>query len=404
LVYPVVLYLKNAGGKCSGSWWRCSTRIVSISQGLNVYLVSWLSWRHDSSAAECSATITDGCNGEGWELRQSKKNALDARRVGQVFRSAGLSLGMVLATLAALEIFLRVADFRELRETLTERALSYGYDAELGWAPAPNSSSLIKSFRTTHFKHNNLGLRDEEFSLDAKPTIMFLGDSFVWGLDSEADERFTDVLKPKVPDYKILAAGVSGYGTDQEYLLLKRLWPKVKPAVVVLIFCAGNDRLDNSTNMRYDNYHKPYFAAQPDGSVVLMGQPVPRSHLLYFKDDWLVRNLWLARLATNLYVRLSYPPLFVPDPTEKLVGKIREFIEGNGGKFLVGIQHRDEALVRYLQANRIPFAKLEGAAFYTSGGWGEHWTPEGHKDVAERILRLLSSNDIVRNDATAKSN
>jgi hypothetical protein len=311
---------------------------------------------------------------------------------------------MALATLAALEIFLRVADFRELRETLTERALSYGYDAELGWAPAPNSSSLIKSFRTTHFKHNSLGLRDEEFSLDAKPTIMFLGDSFVWGLDSEADERFTDVLKSKIPDYKILAAGVSGYGTDQEYLLLKRLWPKVKPAVVVLIFCAGNDRLDNSTNMRYDNYHKPYFAAQPDGSVVLMGQPVPRSHLLYFKDDWLVRNLWLARLATNIYVRLSYPPLFVPDPTEKLVGKIREFVESNGGKFLVGIQHRDEALVRYLEANRIPFAKLEGAAFYTSGGWGEHWTPEGHKDVAERILGLLSSNDIVRNDTTAKSN
>jgi hypothetical protein len=27
------------------------------------------------------------------------------------------------------------------------------------------------------------------------------------------------------------------FGTDQEYLLLKRLWPRVKPAVVVLVFC-----------------------------------------------------------------------------------------------------------------------------------------------------------------------
>ena len=60
--------------------------------------------------------------------------------------------------------------------------------------------------------------------------------SFVWGLDSQAEERFTDLLKPKLPDYKIMAAGVSGYGTDQEYLLLKRLWPKIKPSVVVLIF------------------------------------------------------------------------------------------------------------------------------------------------------------------------
>src|ERR1700687_4412189 len=230
-------------------------------------------------------------------------------QVREAFRSVGLSLVMALATLAALEIVLRVADFRELRETLAERSLAYDYDAELGWAPVPNSSSIIKTFRTTHYKHNSLGLRDEEFSLDAKPTVMFLGDSFVWGLDSEADERFTELLKPKIPDYKILAAGVSGYGTDQEYLLLRRLWPKVKPAVVVLIFCSQNDRLDNSTNSRYDNYQKPYFATQPDGSLVLMGQPVPRSHLLYFRDNWLVRNLWLARLATDGFVRLKYPQL-----------------------------------------------------------------------------------------------
>ena len=130
-------------------------------------------------------------------------------RMGKVFRSVAISIGMTLATLAALEIFLRVADFLELRETLSERSLSYRYDAELGWAPVPNSSSQITTFRTTHFKHNSLGLRDEEFSLDAKPTIMFLGDSFVWGLDSEAGERFTDLLKPMIPDYKILALGMA---------------------------------------------------------------------------------------------------------------------------------------------------------------------------------------------------
>jgi hypothetical protein len=325
-------------------------------------------------------------------------------RAREVLRSAVISLLVTLLTLAALEIVLRIADFRELRETLSERSLGYAYDTELGWAPVPNSSSLITTFRTTHFKHNSLGLRDEEFSLDAKPTIMFLGDSFVWGLDSEADERFTELLKPKLPGYKILAAGVSGYGTDQEYLLLRRLWPKVKPAVVVLIFCADNDRLDNRSNVRYDDYHKPYFATQPDGSVVLMGQPVPRSHLVYFKDDRLVRNLWLARLATNVYVRLRYPTVFVPDPTEKLVGMIREFVEGNGAKFVVGIQSRDDALAGYLTANRIPFAKLEGAAFYTEGGFGPHWRPEGHQFVAERLLALLSANNIVHAAAAVQNN
>jgi hypothetical protein len=170
-------------------------------------------------------------------------------------REAALSIASILAvtllTLAALEIFLRVADFRELRETLSETSLAYDFDAELGWAPVPGSVGTIETFRKTHYKHNSLGLRDAEFGLDAKPTIMFLGDSFVWGLDSEADERFTDLLKPRIADYKILAAGVSGYGTDQEYLLLQRLWPKVKPAVVVLIFCAQNDRQDNTRSLYF---------------------------------------------------------------------------------------------------------------------------------------------------------
>jgi hypothetical protein len=313
--------------------------------------------------------------------------------------SIASTLMVTLVTLAGLEIFLRIADFREFRETLTESALAYDFDSELGWAPVPGYASTVASFRTTHYKHNGLGLRDEEFKLDAKPTIVFLGDSFVWGLDSEADERFSDLLKPRLPDYKIQAAGVSGFGTDQEYLLLQRIWPKVKPAVVVLIFCGYNDRDDNMRSLYYFNYYKPYFATLPDGSLKLMGQPVPRSHLLYFRDHWLIRNLYLARLVTNVYLRLQHPKVTVPDPTEKLVGKIREFVESNGAKFMVGIQYRDEALARYLEASKIPFVKLDGADSIDPGLkgnlWGAHWTPEGQKDVANRIYGLLSANGVV---------
>jgi hypothetical protein len=322
-------------------------------------------------------------------------------RLWEVLRSAGVSLGVAIATLAALEIFLRVADFRMLREGVTERSLSYRYDAELGWAPQPNSSSIVTNARTIHVQHNSLGLRDIEFSLDARPTILFLGDSLVWGLDAEADERFTDLLRRRISGYKILAAGISGFGTDQEYLLLKRLWPKVKPAVVVLIFCTQNDRRDNSTNIRYEGYQKPYFATASDGSLVLQGQPVPKSRLQYIKEDWLVRNLWLARLVAASYVGVRYPLLYVPDPTEQLVSTIRDFVEANGGKFLVGVQYRDPRLMQHLQASRIPFVALYGAEFYPGASFGAHWTPAGHRLVAERVLGLLSENNIVESEISA---
>ena len=318
--------------------------------------------------------------------------------VREAFKSIGVSLVVALVTLVALEIMLRVVDLRELRETLSEESLAYDFDADLGWMPVPGSVGTVQSFRTTHYKHNSLGLRDEEVSLDAKPAIVFLGDSFVWGLDSEANERFSDLLKPRIPDHKILAAGVSGFGTDQEYLLLQRIWPKVKPAVVVLIFCAQNDRQDNERRIYFFNYYKPYFATEPDGSLQLMGQPVPRSHLMYFRDHWLVHNLWLARLAVNAYMRLRYPQVTVPDPSEKLILKIRDFVEGNGSKFMVGIQYHDEALVRYLEANRIPFVKLEGADYIKPSKenlWGPHWTPEGQRDVADRIYGMLAANKVI---------
>jgi hypothetical protein len=379
--------------------------------------------RHKRPALFCAPGQQDDPPGRGracrnwpWPLSRASRYpghdraTTEAKRVGEnervreVFKSIGASLAIALVTLVALEIVLRIVDFRELRETLSETSLAYDFDAELGWLPVPGSVGTVETFRTTHYKHNSFGLRDEEFKLDEKPTILFLGDSFVWGLDSEADERFTDLLKPRIPDYKILAAGVSGFGTDQEYLLLQKLWPKVKPAVVVLIFCAQNDRQDNERSVYFFNYYKPYFATLPDGSLQLRGQPVPRSHLMYFRDHWLVHNLLLARLATNAYMRLRYPKVTVPDPSEKLVLKIRDFVEGNGGKFMVGIQWHDEALYRYLEANRIPFVKLDGAdSIKEKNSWGPHWTPAGQKDVAERIYGMLAANKVVAPGKAAES-
>jgi hypothetical protein len=313
----------------------------------------------------------------------------------KTLQSLGAIAVMTIVTLAALEVILRVVDLRELREGVSERSLSYQYDAELGWMPIPGSSSTVTNARAIQAHHNSLGLRDEEFVLDAKPTIMFLGDSFVWGLDAEAGERFSDLLKPRLLSYKILAAGVSGFGTDQEYLLLQKLWPKVKPAIVVLIFCANNDRDDNSSNIRYEGYQKPYVTTSADGSLVLQGQPVPKSRLQAIKEDWWVRNSWLVRLGNAVYLKLRHPAVRVPDPTEKLVDKIRDFVEANGGKFLVGLQASDAALIRHLEAARIPFVNFDGAAAYPGAALGGHWTPEGHKLVAEQLLSLLSANGVI---------
>ncbi len=304
-------------------------------------------------------------------------------------KSAISTVAVIAASLLATEIVLRLADFRVLRQDSSERSLAYDYDAELGWAPVPNSVSTVTTARTIHARHSSLGFRDIEYTPDGRPLILFIGDSFVWGVDAEANERFTDLLRERIKRFAILNAGVSGYGTDQELIWLKRIWPKLKPAVVVLFYCTDNDRFDNGTNVRYTGYRKPYFDTNPDGTLTLKGQPVPKSLKLLIRDNWWIGHVWLARLAAMAYVELHSPILYVPDPTEKLVSAIDQFVTGNGARLLVALQRTDDSLIASLRARQIPFVALDGAPAY-GPQYGAHFTPEGNRFVAGVLQKFLT--------------
>lgn len=304
-------------------------------------------------------------------------------------RAAILQVAIVTTTLVVAEIILRVIDLRHLRAHRTGADQVYSYDAELGWVPNANSVLTFTGMRTISVRHNSLGLRDIEHDTAPKPTIAFIGDSFVWGYDAEADERFTEVLRAKMPGHRIVNAGVTAYGTDQEYLLLRRLWSRIKPNVVVLVICVDNDRIENRTNSRGDGPYKPYYALPPGE---FRGQPVPWSRHLYFANNWLARNSWVVRVAASVYVLIANPVVTVPDPTERLIGMMREFVEAQGAAFLVGLQRREPALEAALSVQKIPYVSFDGAEHYF--GDGDHWTPKGHVLVAERLMKLFADNSV----------
>ncbi len=320
---------------------------------------------------------------------------IDKRQAG-FLRTAGIHLAIWIATFAILEVALRLIDFRVLREGESERIIAYRHDPELGWAPVPNSEFTVTAERRIGVKHNSLGLRDIELSASAKPKILFVGDSFVWGNDVEAEERFTELLRETLPGHEIVNAGVSGYGTDQEYLWLKRLWDRIEPAVVVLMFTVINDRWDNISNVRYDGYFKPYFATAPGGQLVLGGQPVPKPRQLHFKQNALVRNLWIARAVVFGWMTLAHPQITVPDPSERLIGLMRDFVTQKGATFLVGVQISEPQLVAYLQQQKIPYIAFDGADVYRGIEYGFHWTPAGHELVAQRLMTLLRREGIAK--------
>jgi lysophospholipase L1-like esterase len=319
-----------------------------------------------------------------------------ARTAAGRLRLVLLQLSILIATLVVAEIVLRVIDLRYLRTYRAGAERIYNYDAELGWFPAPNSDVTFTGIRTIRAHHNSLGLRDIEHDTTPRPTIAFLGDSFVWGYDAEEDERFTEALRSKMPQHRIVNGGVTAYGTDQEYLLLRRLWDRIRPDVVVLMVCVDNDRKDNQANLRYDGAYKPYFVMSPAGGE-FKGIPVPRSRRLYFADNWFARNSLVFRAVVSAYVLIAHPPVSVPDPTERLIAMMKGFVESKGARFLVGLQYRDASLEAALAALNVPYTSFDGAEH--EFGDGEHWTPRGHQLVAERLMGLFSENGIQADEA-----
>ena len=72
-----------------------------------------------------------------------------------------------------------------------------------------------------------------------------------------------------------------------------------------------------------------------------------------------------------------------------------------GAKFVVGLQNRDEKLIQHLSGKGIPFVSFDGAEAYSSDH-GSHWTPAGHRYVAERLSKFLTENKIVQGNGAPR--
>lgn len=271
-----------------------------------------------------------------------------------------------------------------------ERSLTYHYDDTLGWFPIPNSSKRYTGgSRPIEIHHNSRGFRDIEHTVDGRPGIMFLGDSFVWGFDAEQTERFTEKLRLKRPDWSVYNLGVSGYGTDQEFLLMRNNFEYYKPKIVVLLFCTDNDQDDNSSNIRYGEYFKPY-ATVSDGRFEVKGIPVPTSENYFFGNHPDLSKSYLLRLLARVYYRMATPPLLkIADPTGPLLLSMDQYIRQKGSIFVVALQDNHPGLEKFLADAQIPHLNLANPYRYPTH-FG-HWTPEGHVFVSNKIDEFLAN-------------
>jgi lysophospholipase L1-like esterase len=265
----------------------------------------------------------------------------------------------------------------------------YLFDEELGWRNIPGWTASTAGKKLTI---NSKGLRDREYAYekpDGTRRILVLGDSFTWGYGVENDAIFTEVLERRFAKedqpWEVINSGVSGWGTDQEYLWFRREGIKYRPDLVIVAFYILNDPYNNIGSVQY-GLGKPVFT-----DTNLNGLNPPRLNPGPLKEE--------------------VPGLSPLQMSAALLGAIARSCESIGARLVVmkfGLHGTrpdpatlafDRALAASIQSRPgVLFLDLDqecdarGHSFFKmiEGNDDGHWNAYGHKLVGEMLHEFLS--------------
>jgi len=303
-------------------------------------------------------------------------------------RVAAVVAGLVLAPLVA------EGAYRALRTSGLSPTTNPAYvehDAHLGWRYRPGT---VERHANDEFdvevRIHAQGFRGPEWpaeipTAEGRPTrVLVLGDSFAFGWGVEYEESLPARLAALRPDWDVRGAGVSGYGTDQECLLLERLDARLRPDCVVVVFCE-NDLLECADDEAYGK-QKPRFV-RAGGELRLEGTPVPHPWIERASLVW--RALRKARWEREQAARRRDPNAewaLVCDLYRRMRDVLRDrplvLVSDQAllARFAAdepGIEHVDLARAFGPDSARLHFPR-DG-----------HWNADGHARAAEALAGAL---------------
>ena len=166
-----------------------------------------------------------------------------------------------------------------------------------GWAPQPGANGVWVTEGKAHISINAEGFRDRDHAIE-KPNgtlrIAILGDSMSEAFAVPVEATFWSVMARELDQCDALAGravealnfSVSGYGTAQALLTLRRNTLKYAPDIVLAPVFTGNDIVNNDRVL--DGHKDRVFFTQANGALVLDDSNT-RTTRFWFKAAW--RNI-----------------------------------------------------------------------------------------------------------------
>lgn len=291
----------------------------------------------------------------------------------------GLVSIVVALGLGELAIRLVVPGGRAGRSTeLEEGEVFTTHHPQLGWVLQPGARARQTSAEfDVSIAINGAGMREHsDYSPQAAPgmrRVLSLGDSFTFGHGVAQASAYPELLEVWLEDTEVINLAVTGYGTDQQLLLLRQRGLSYHPDVILVGLFEGN--VFRNARRYQLIYPKPRFELAP-GELVLTGVPVPR-----LPDDaapaerFPLRSLaLLGTHARDLWEHLGYGEAW--RLTERILGEMRDAAAERGATLFVVVIPKDQAV------------------------YGTGWRHRVHQRTLEKIRRLLERNGIAYVDTT----
>ena len=308
-------------------------------------------------------------------------------------------------TFLAVEMILRGADqpFRRRWDFMWGDVMQF--DPDCGWSYLPNRSVRRKvggNDVPQYFDDLGSRVRGPADRHDrTTPTVMFVGDSFTFGQGLPYEETFVGQIHFELASaLQVVNLGVTGYGTDQSLLMLKRNFQRFNTKIVVYTFIYNH--VDRNSVNDWRLFHpstrvvgtKPMFALTRDGVLYLKDRAVP-------VEDYSYSRVW----ACLQLARTRWGPKPGLDVTRALVREMKVYSETNGAKFVVVYWdqgHSWDGGPRYAMPGGSPFSGIDldviDAGMSPPAGWAAWTIPiDGHPDTrAHSYVAQIVSKELDR--------
>lgn len=148
------------------------------------------------------------------------------------------------------------------------------YDKELGWILNNNIKIKINGLTKQNQKYEInystskvKGFREYDEKQEYKKNILVIGDSYTAGPFASNNRMYYSYIKEELEKkghfFNWYVAGGGGYGTLQQYLLIKKYFDEINPTIIIHQFCENdfenNTKQIEKNSILYSQYYfRPY--------------------------------------------------------------------------------------------------------------------------------------------------